>query len=203
MRDAGLNLAGIGLITAGGILTYTGVNDPVGGPIGVLRDLLTGRTPSPGVRTVTGTETIGEAPFSETGGELDAQHGGLALGAKRRVVSVAEGFLGTRYLLGGSSKSGIDCSGLVMVAYRQGAGISLPHRATAQAARGRAVPRQQAEPGDLVAWGVPGNYPHIAIVTGANTCIAAWTWGVPVKYGPIDQKAVPGFGYPDIIKIIG
>jgi hypothetical protein len=166
MGDTGLNLAGLGLVTAGGVLLYSAVNDPVGGPVGVVRDLLRGRTPTPGVRLVTG-------------------------------------YLGSPYFLGGTSRKGIDCSGLVLVAYRDGAGISLPHKATLQAARGRRVPRDQARPGDLVAWGVPGNYPHIALVSDSKTCIGAWTWGVPCKYGPIDQKAVPGFGYPDIIRLVG
>jgi cell wall-associated NlpC family hydrolase len=127
----------------------------------------------------------------------------LSAATASRVLSVARSYLGVPYRLGGASRNGIDCSGLVMVAYRDGAGIRLPHKATLQAARARKVPDDQARPGDLVAWGVPGNYPHIALVVDKVTCIGAWTWGIPAKYGKIHQKAVPGFGYPDILRVIG
>jgi cell wall-associated NlpC family hydrolase len=189
MGATGLNLAGLGLASAGGILLWSAVNDPAGGPIAVVGALLKGTTPTPGTKTVTastGTQSFGSAP-SGAGG----------------IVGVAQTYLGTPYSLGGASHSGIDCSGLVLVAYRDGAGITLPHKATAQAARGRAIPRDQVAPGDLVAWGVPGNYPHIAIATDATMCIGAWTWGVPCRYDVIDQKAVPGFGFPDIIRVMG
>jgi cell wall-associated NlpC family hydrolase len=199
MNGAGLNLAGIGMIAAGGVLAYSGVNDPVGGPIGVLRDLLTGKTPTPGVRVVTPGTAVGSAVGAAIGGAAS----GINAGTGARIVDVARGYLGVRYSLGGASNSGMDCSGLVMVAYRDGAGIVLPHKATLQAARGRLVSRDQVQAGDLVAWGVPGNYPHIALAVNTSTCIAAWTWGVPVKYGPIDQKAVPGFGLPDILRVLG
>jgi cell wall-associated NlpC family hydrolase len=199
MGDTGLNLAGLGLVAAGGVLLYSAVNDPVGGPIGVVRDLLRGRTPTPGVRLVTGGTTKVMGPVQPAGSAVGSAVGGNM----GKVLEVARSYLGSPYRLGGTSKSGIDCSGLVLVAYRDGAGISLPHKATLQAARGRRVPRDQARPGDLVAWGVPGNYPHIALVVDSKQCIGAWTWGVPCKYGPIDQKAVPGFGYPDIIRLVG
>lgn len=202
MGDAGLNLAGLGLVAAGGVLLYSAVNDPVGGPVGVVRDLLRGRTPTPGVRLVTdGTTVKAMGPVAGAGGTAV---GGAVNGANMaKVLEVARSYLGTPYILGGASRKGIDCSGLVLVAYRDGAGIALPHKATLQAARGRKVPRDQARPGDLVAWGVPGNYPHIALVVDGKQCIGAWTYGVPCKYGPIDQKAVPGFGYPDIIRLVG
>lgn len=204
----GLNLAGVGLIAVGGVLAYSAVNDPLGGPLGVVRDLLKGKTPTPGIRYVTtpsATQSFGSAPTG-AGGLLDNASnavGGLATGSRTRVVEVARQYIGTPYVLGGASHTSIDCSGLVLVAYRDGVGIVLPHLATAQAARGRKIPRDQAAPGDLVAWGVPGNYPHIAIVVDNLTCIGAWTYGVPCGYDKIDQKAVPGFGFPDIIRVIG
>jgi len=211
MARSGLSLAGLGLVAAGAVLTYAGVNDVEGGPVGVATALLQGRTPTPGPRTVTESGTGGKVltragPVTGLGvgvGDVFPAVGlaGAAVGAA--VVGVATTYLGVPYALGGASRKSIDCSGLVMVAYRDAAGIALPHKATLQAARGRRVPRAQAQAGDLVAWGVPGNYPHIALVVDAERCIAAWTWGTVVKYGKIDHKAVPGFGLPDIIRIVG
>lgn len=213
MQDAGLNLTGIGLIAAGAVLTYSGVNDPAGGPIGVVRDLLRGRMPTPGDQLVTeptGTQVLGQAPPDLAGaGEPDSTdflnaHTAAAqnVATAGRVLSVARSYLGTPYRFGGASHKGIDCSGLVLVAYRDGAGLKLPHRATLQVARAHRV-TDTTRPGDLVAWGVPGNWPHIALAVDAETCIAAWTWGVPVGYGKIHQKAVAGFGYPSIYRLIG
>ncbi|MGE5831236.1 MAG: C40 family peptidase [Micromonosporaceae bacterium] len=211
MAKGGVSLPGLVLVSAGAVLVYAGVEDAEGGPIGVVTALLQGRAPTPGVRVVTDSATGGAAGW--IGHTIDpakrltqaerADTAASAGGSGASVVGVAQTYLGVPYRFGGASRSGIDCSGLGMVAYRDGAGIALPHRATAQAARGRRVPRGEARPGDLVAWGVPGNYPHIALVVDSVRCIAAWTWGRPVSYGTIDHRAVPGFGLPDIIRILG
>ena len=47
------------------------------------------------------------------------------------IVDLAMQYLGTRYVYGGSSPSGFDCSGFTMYVYGQ-AGYSLPHSATSQ-----------------------------------------------------------------------
>lgn len=51
--------------------------------------------------------------------------------AGSKVVTTAKRYLGTRYVYGGSSPSGFDCSGFTMYVYRQ-YGYSLPHTATGQ-----------------------------------------------------------------------
>lgn len=57
---------------------------------------------------------------------------------------------GIRYRSGGASpKSGFDCSGLISWSYAQH-GIRIPRVTTDQARIGRAVPRDQLRPGDIV-----------------------------------------------------
>lgn len=188
------------MIAGGAVLAYSGVNDPVGGPLGVVRDILSGRTPTPGIQTVTKAAAIGGA--AKAGGIVGDTDPNVPTGVRQKVINVARQYLGTPYRFGGASINGIDCSGLVLVAYRDGAGIKLPHLATAQAARGRRIPREQAQPADLAAWGVPGNYPHIALIVTANTCIVAPTWGKKVQYQEWWESKVPGFGMPDVIRIL-
>jgi cell wall-associated NlpC family hydrolase len=198
MADGGgLSLPGLAFLGAGMLLTYSGLNDPVGGPFGALRDILSGKTPTPAVqKTTTPATGVGQA----AGKVLP---GFAAGGSRASIISVAKTYLGVPYGLGGASRRRIDCSGLVLVAYRDGAGIKLPHKATLQMARGRRISRAELLPGDLVGWGVPGNYPHIALAIDQDTVIVAPTWGKTVMYQTLWQKKVPGFGYPDIVRILG
>ena len=68
------------------------------------------------------------------------------------VVEYAKQFLGTRYVYGGSSSKGFDCSGFTMHVFGQ-YGYSLPHTATGQWQSGigtRLWSVGALEPGDLV-----------------------------------------------------
>lgn len=65
------------------------------------------------------------------------------------VVAMAKKYLGSRYVYGGSSPSGFDCSGFTMYIYKQ-FGVSLPHSATAQSSKGTKVEKKDLQPGDIV-----------------------------------------------------
>lgn len=65
------------------------------------------------------------------------------------VVAMAKKYLGSRYVYGGSSPSGFDCSGFTMYIYKQ-FGVSLPHSATAQSSKGTKVEKKNLQPGDIV-----------------------------------------------------
>lgn len=90
------------------------------------------------------------------------------------VVSYASSFLGTRYILGGASPSGFDCSGFTMYVYGK-YGVNLAHSARAQASVGTAVDRANLEAGDLVLFkGATGNsIGHVGIYIGGNNFIHA------------------------------
>ncbi|MGN6444388.1 C40 family peptidase [Amnibacterium sp.] len=86
------------------------------------------------------------------------------------VVQAALGYVGTPYVLGGESTSGIDCSGLVQAAFA-GLGVSVPRLVHEQATVGQPVASlQDAKPGDLIVLN-GGN--HIAIYLGNDTVIHA------------------------------
>lgn len=209
MAGVGLSLPGLVLMAGGFVLAYSGLNDPVGGPVGVVKDVLSGKTPTPNVPTVTQALNQGIAVATSpavgagaTVGHVAKETASLVGGSRGKIVAVAKSYLGVKYVWGGQSRNGIDCSGLILVAYRDGAGLKLPHRATLQAARGRRIERSEVLPGDVVAWGVPGNYPHIALALSADEVIAAPHIGTVVQVQKLWEKKVPGFGYPDIIRIL-
>src|SRR5699024_1657539 len=67
------------------------------------------------------------------------------------IVDAARSVVGTPYSWGGSSLSGMDCSGLVNYAY-QAAGIDIPRTSSQIANGGRWISQSQAQPGDIVSW---------------------------------------------------
>ena len=55
-----------------------------------------------------------------------------------------------RYRMGGLSKNGIDCSGLVYLTYRTKFGIAMPRSTQNQSNTGRTIRKDQLRSGDLV-----------------------------------------------------
>lgn len=68
----------------------------------------------------------------------------------KALVSEAQGWIGTRYVYGGDSKSGTDCSGLVMRVYGNVCGLKIPRSTREQVRYCTKIARNKMRPGDLV-----------------------------------------------------
>lgn len=86
----------------------------------------------------------------------------------REVAMVALTLLRTGYVFGGKNRSaGVDCSGLVVVAFKEALGKSLVGNAATLARQGREIPLDQLRAGDLVFFNTLGRpFSHVGIYLG-------------------------------------
>lgn len=113
-----------------------------------------------------------------------------ASGIGNKIVAIARQYSGTRYVHGGRTPAGWDCSGFTSYVYAQ-VGISLPASSRGQAGVGHRIPASEARPGDLLYW--PG---HVGIYTGNGMHIAARNPKAGTYEGPI-------YGHPVYIRVTG
>ena len=94
--------------------------------------------------------------------------------ALRRALSL----IGTPYLWGGMTARGVDCSGLVQVAYRA-VGMTLPRDADMQYDAARPVPRKELRAGDAAFLQKDGRITHVMMMADRDHLVHA--------YGPPGQ----------------
>ncbi len=107
-------------------------------------------------------------------------------------IGAALSYIGTPYVWGGASRSGVDCSGLVMLAY-DAAGIYLPHYSGGQWADTTRVPLYDIQPGDLLFYGYNGDE-HVAMYVGHGQMIEAEQTGTLVHIVPVRL----GYGFAGV-----
>ena len=140
------------------------------------------------INTSTSTPSDTSTSASTTSGSSEAASPG------QKAVNEARTYVGTPYRSGGTSHSGIDCSGLTMMAWRA-AGVSLPHSSYGQYDDVRHVPLSQLQPGDLVFYYRGPS--HVAIYVGNGQVIEALSHGERAGVYSIDYVGTPvGAGRP-------
>ncbi len=97
----------------------------------------------------------------------------------RDPVGVAATLLGTPYLWGGNSRAGLDCSGLVQLAFHA-SGLPCPGDSDLQQTMGQPVVDAACQRGDLLFW-----RGHVALVSDADTILHANGHSMSVAYEPI------------------
>jgi cell wall-associated NlpC family hydrolase len=109
-------------------------------------------------------------------------------------TSAAQGQLGVPYKFAASSPGvAFDCSGLTKYAWGK-AGVYLPHQSAAQYASTPHVPKDQAQPGDLIFYYSPIG--HVALYLGGGMMIHAPATGDVVKIVAVNWGKVVGVSRP-------
>jgi cell wall-associated NlpC family hydrolase len=88
---------------------------------------------------------------------------------QQQIVEGARYYIGTPHRLGGMSRKGIDCSGLVQLSFQK-AGVRVPRVTSQLAVTGKQVAVQEAQVGDLIFFSPPGKnkVSHVGIVAAVN-----------------------------------
>jgi cell wall-associated NlpC family hydrolase len=87
-------------------------------------------------------------------------------------LRLARAYLGAPYEWGGMTAAGIDCSGLVHMAFRE-AGALVPRDSWQQEAAGALVSAGGERPGDLVTYGGSTRADHVAFLLGEGRILHA------------------------------
>ncbi|MEU7814072.1 C40 family peptidase [Pseudonocardia sp. NPDC049154] len=95
----------------------------------------------------------------------------------QRIIATARLYFGVPYVWGGTSRAGLDCSGLTYLVLRAH-GYNPPRTAATQANWTTRISAAQARPGDLVFENYPAT--HVGIYIGNGRMIDAATFGTVV-----------------------
>jgi hypothetical protein len=159
----GISGVAVTMVSAGAYLVYAGINDvPL---LPGLRSLVKGEKPKGSDRDHSASWTL--AGYGTDGGSVLFGTGGTSPTGSA-LVSAARKYLGVPYRWGGNTPSGLDCSGLVQLSFRD---IGVPDcpRTSLQQSQWRKVRKVSAPAAGDLLW-KPG---HIAIATGPSSLIEA------------------------------
>ncbi|SHE43654.1 Cell wall-associated hydrolase, NlpC family [Caloramator proteoclasticus DSM 10124] len=111
----------------------------------------------------------------------------IAVGNVEQVEDIAKSLLGVRYVYGGTTTSGLDCSGFVQYVYKK-MGVVLPRTASQQARVGLAVSKDNLRKGDLVFFEtVSAGISHVGIYLGDGKFIHASSTKKGVTISSLDS----------------
>ncbi|MBS4195818.1 C40 family peptidase [Lederbergia citri] len=96
------------------------------------------------------------------------------------IVNQGKKYIGVKYVYGGSTPKGFDCSGFTSYTFKQ-QGMTLPRSAAEQYKKGTAVSKNNLKPGDLVFFKTSNKaVSHVGIYIGDNKFIHSAGKGVAI-----------------------
>jgi hypothetical protein len=89
------------------------------------------------------------------------------------LLRIIDEWYGTRYIYGGSTKRGIDCSALMQVFFASLYGMALPRTAKMQYDFSRRISRTELKEGDLLFFNTTGGVSHVGMYLCNNKFVHA------------------------------
>lgn len=130
--------------------------------------VVTSKSPSPKSKTHTTKKPI---PSRSGNREITPSNDVVVVSSRttNKIIRKALSYKGTKYKYGGTSKSGMDCSGLMFTSFKSG-GIVLPRTSITQSKKGVKISKTKAQKGDLVFFktGDKRNVNHVGLVVSVD-----------------------------------
>lgn len=201
MPQQGMSGVGVGMAAAGGFLLYIGIAGS--GIREGLKSLSRGSLPEK--RKGGGEYTSkGEAALNKQGVPADGAGPDVGSGPHPELAAAALKYKGVPYVWGGTTPKGLDCSGLVVLAFRDAYGVIPPRVTTLQVAWKplHKIKRSEVGAGDILFWPPGGAPSHVGIAVDNTRVVHAPRPGSHVKVVPINQ-AFPGGIQPSCYRYTG
>ena len=123
---------------------------------------------------IAGTQTLGKMD-KLMGRETTVSRGTASRGLSQTITDYAKKLLGVRYVWGGTTSKGFDCSGFVKYVYKK-LGITLNRSSSSQAKNGTYIKKANLSTGDIVFFDTNGGsnrINHVGIYIGSGKFIHA------------------------------
>lgn len=141
-----------------------------------------------GIPSETRTTTGGSTPSSSSRARR-IPNSPSATAAARGILSTADKYVGVKYVWGGNTPSGFDCSGFTKYVFAK-RGWTLPRTSREQSRVGQAIPNDfgSLRPGDLMFFAEPGEaISHVAIYVGDGVIIHSSSSNGGVGYTDLNR----------------
>jgi probable lipoprotein NlpC len=113
-----------------------------------------------------------------------------ATDARERFISAAQNYRGVPYRYGGLDRTGLDCSGLVFLSFRDSLQVEVPRRAEDLYHWTERLETDDMQPGDLVFFRRNGHVFHVGIYIGEGWFFHSASSGpqTGVMYSRLDEN---------------
>lgn len=107
---------------------------------------------------------------------------------RKKLVEYALSFVGYKYIYGGTTPAGFDCSGFTQYVYKNAVSKNLLRNSASQSTQGRSVSFEDIQVGDLLFYSSGSRINHVGIYIGNNKIVHASNPTSGVKISPWNYR---------------
>ena len=134
------------------------------------------------------TESTSSSSSSSNSSNSSSNSSSSSNSIGEKLVNLAKGKLGCKYVYGATGPNTFDCSGLTQWCHKQ-LGITIPRTSLDQSKSGKSVNKSNLQPGDLIFWKTTSaEVGHVGMYVGNGQFIHAPNKSKPVKYDSLSSS---------------